>query len=59
MPSINLAMEGSLGRRGNLLDLVAASLGTVVQGRDAVNQAQDVATTFSSWGNCMKATYCK
>lgn len=61
MPSINVAMERSLGR--GFMDLLAASVAPVVGPRDAITNVQgqisDVKTAFSSWDNCMNAVYCK
>jgi hypothetical protein len=50
-------MERSL-RRG-FLDLLAASVRPAVEGRDVTSQISDVKTAFSSWDNCMQASFCK
>ena len=62
MPSINVAMERSL-RRG-FLDLFVQSLRPVLQKREgtisnAINEVSDVKQAFSSWDNCMQASFCK
>jgi hypothetical protein len=57
MPAIDVAMEQSL-RRG-FLDLFVATLRPAIERRDVVQQITDVKTAFSSWDNCMLATYCK
>lgn len=49
MPTIDVAMARSIPRE-MLLGL---------QQRGIADQANDVKTSFSSWDNCMKATYCK
>ncbi|KAH7162845.1 hypothetical protein B0J13DRAFT_615457 [Dactylonectria estremocensis] len=65
MPSIDVAMARSL--RGSnwevLKNLVARSVAAELSRRsvvdDATDKASDVATTFSSWDNCMEKAYCK
>ncbi|KAJ9139092.1 Fibroin-3 related protein [Pleurostoma richardsiae] len=61
MPSINIAMERSLRR--SAVDLLIASLRPALERRDVITDAQDkitdVKTAFSSWDNCMKASFCK
>lgn len=61
MPTINVAMERSL--RAGFMDLLAASLRPVFQRRDVITNVQgqitDVKTAFSSWDNCMQASFCK
>lgn len=61
MPSIDVAMARSL--RGGFLDLVSASVRPAVESRDAISNAQgkvqDFKTAFSSWDNCMQASFCK
>ncbi|OBT58270.1 hypothetical protein VE04_01558 [Pseudogymnoascus sp. 24MN13] len=49
MPTIDVAMARSVSRE-MLLGL---------QNRDLADSANNVKTSFSSWDNCMKATYCK
>lgn len=61
MPAIDAAMERSL-RRG-ALDFLAAAVRPAVEGRDTISNVQgsitDVKTAFSSWDNCMQASFCK
>jgi hypothetical protein len=57
MPAVDVAMERSL-RRG-FLDLFVATLRPALERRDVVGQITDVKTAFSSWDNCMQASYCK
>ncbi|GKT42079.1 uncharacterized protein ColSpa_02260 [Colletotrichum spaethianum] len=64
MPSIDVAMARSL--RGGLWGSVVSSMAANIENRgitDTVNNAgsqiNDVKTAFSSWDNCMAATYCK
>ncbi|KAK0734004.1 hypothetical protein B0T26DRAFT_47633 [Lasiosphaeria miniovina] len=57
MPAVNVAMERSL--REGFVQLLVASLRPAIQKRDIQGQVNDVKTAFSSWDNCMKATYCK
>ncbi|KAH8884518.1 hypothetical protein GQ53DRAFT_396153 [Thozetella sp. PMI_491] len=62
MPSVNVAMQRSL--REGLVDLVAASLRPALQRRDGTltnigNGISDAKTAFSSWDNCMQASFCK
>ncbi|OAA61170.1 hypothetical protein SPI_05194 [Niveomyces insectorum RCEF 264] len=63
MPSVDIAMAHSLGRRRGALDVLAAALEPVLTRRDAITNVEgkitDVKTAFSSWDNCMKATFCK
>ncbi|KAL2271283.1 hypothetical protein VTJ83DRAFT_654 [Remersonia thermophila] len=57
MPAVDVAMARSL--RGGVLDLFVASLRPAVERRSLTDQINDVGTAFSSWDNCMQATYCK
>ncbi|KAK3337234.1 hypothetical protein B0T19DRAFT_396877 [Cercophora scortea] len=57
MPAIDVAMQRSL--KEGFLELLAASLRPALERRDIQGQITDVKTAFSSWDNCMKATYCK
>ncbi|KAK3943656.1 hypothetical protein QBC46DRAFT_27725 [Diplogelasinospora grovesii] len=57
MPAIDAAMERSL--RDGFVDLLAASLRPVMGRRDIQGQITDVKTAFSSWDNCMQASFCK
>ncbi|KAK0618200.1 hypothetical protein B0T17DRAFT_509750 [Bombardia bombarda] len=57
MPAVDVAMRRSL--RGGFLDLLAASLRPALQRRDIQGEITDVKMAFSSWDNCMQATYCK
>jgi hypothetical protein len=61
MPSIDIAMERSLRR--SAVDLLIASLRPALESREVITDAQhkitDVKTAFSSWDNCMKASFCK
>ncbi|KAH6998283.1 hypothetical protein BKA56DRAFT_664884 [Ilyonectria sp. MPI-CAGE-AT-0026] len=62
MPSIDVAMARSL--RGSNWDIlketVARSFAAELTRRgDITDKASDVATTFSSWDNCMAQNYCK
>lgn len=57
MPSIDVAMARSLG--GRAMGLVAASLRPVLDRRGITDSANDIKNSFSSWDNCMAATYCK
>ncbi|KAK3695114.1 hypothetical protein B0T22DRAFT_93866 [Podospora appendiculata] len=57
MPAIDVAMQRSL--KDGFLELLAASLRPGLERRDIQGQITDVKTAFSSWDNCMKATYCK
>ncbi|KAL8419859.1 hypothetical protein RB594_002858 [Gaeumannomyces avenae] len=59
MPSVNVAMEGSL--REGAVDLLAASIRPLLDRRAGTitESVSDVRTAFSSWDNCMKFTYCK
>ncbi|KAK1600351.1 uncharacterized protein LY79DRAFT_585836 [Colletotrichum navitas] len=64
MPSIDVAMARSL--RGGVLGSVVSSLAANIENRgitdtvtNAGNQVSDVRKAFSSWDNCMAATYCK
>ncbi|KAK8019549.1 fibroin-3 related protein [Apiospora arundinis] len=67
MPHIGSVMERSLVSERStgeaLLNLVARSVAAGFMKRDAISDAKgqvmDVKTTFSSWDNCMKASYCK
>lgn len=54
MPSIDVAMERSV-RRG-AFDVLVNGLQPALENRSVVS---DVQTAFSSWDNCMQATYCK
>ncbi|KAI0176335.1 hypothetical protein GGR52DRAFT_356389 [Hypoxylon sp. FL1284] len=66
MPHIGVAMERSL-HEGSLKDafinLVARSAVAALEKRQSVggieNGISDAKTAFSSWDNCMKATFCK
>jgi hypothetical protein len=49
MPTIDVAMARNGSRE------MLAGLGR----RDIATTANNVKTSFSSWSNCMKATYCK
>ncbi|KAE9382238.1 hypothetical protein N431DRAFT_17902 [Stipitochalara longipes BDJ] len=53
MPHISTAMERSV-RRG-VGDIIVASL----RSRDIIGEASTVKNSFSSWSNCMAASYCK
>ncbi|KAN0121689.1 hypothetical protein V8E51_000015 [Hyaloscypha variabilis] len=53
MPHITTAMERSV-RRG-VGDIIVASL----RSRDIISEASTVKNSFSSWSNCMAASYCK
>ncbi|KAK1752507.1 hypothetical protein QBC47DRAFT_59369 [Echria macrotheca] len=58
MPAVEVAMRRSL--REGFAELLVASLRPALGRRqDIVSQANDVKTAFSSWDNCMAATYCK
>lgn len=62
MPSIDVAMARSL--RGSNWDIlketVARSFAAELTRKgDITDKASDVATTFSSWDNCMAQNYCK
>ncbi|KAK8139862.1 fibroin-3 related protein [Apiospora sp. TS-2023a] len=67
MPHIGVAMarslvpERSIGEA--LMGLVARSVAAGFMKRDAISDAKgqvmDVKTAFSSWDNCMQASYCK
>lgn len=61
MPSIDVAMARSV--RGGVLDIVARSLQAGLEQRGVISEAQgqisDIKLAFSSWDNCMQATYCK
>lgn len=60
MPSIDVAMARS--RRGGVWGSIAGSLDLSLAPRDLSDvkgKANDVATAFSSWDNCMESTYCK
>ncbi len=62
MPSIDVSMRRSV--KEGFVDLLIASLRPVMERRDdpvsgLVNEAEDVKTAFSSWGNCMQASFCK
>lgn len=67
MPHIGAAMERTLMPQRSLidsaLDLVARSVTAAMVKRDAVGDAKqqvtDVKTAFSSWDNCMQASFCK
>jgi hypothetical protein len=53
MPHITTAMERSMRRRVG--DVIVVSL----RPRDIIGEASTVKNSFSSWDNCMKASYCK
>ena len=57
MPSVDVAMARSL--RGGVWGSISSSLASSLAPRDIVGQVNDVKTAFSSWDNCMQATYCK
>ncbi|TLD13243.1 uncharacterized protein PgNI_03922 [Pyricularia grisea] len=57
MPSIDVAMARSLGE--GTMGLVVASLRPVLESRGITDSANDIKNSFSSWDNCMAATYCK
>lgn len=57
MPAVDVAMERSL-RRG-FLDLFVATLRPALERRDIMGQITDAKTAFSSWDNCMQASFCK
>lgn len=58
MPAVNVAMERSLGQ--GFVELMVASLRPAFERRNTIpGQINDVKTAFSSWDNCMKASYCK
>lgn len=67
MPHIGAAMERTLMPQRSLidsaLDLLARSVTAAMVKRDAVGDAKqqvtDVQTAFSSWDNCMQASFCK
>lgn len=46
-----------------MLDIVARSLQAGLEQRGVISEAQgqlsDIKLAFSSWDNCMQATYCK
>ncbi|KAK2072659.1 hypothetical protein P8C59_006997 [Phyllachora maydis] len=61
MPAVDIAMRRSLG--DGFVDLLVASLRPAFERRDGITnipgKVTDVKTAFSSWDNCMKASYCK
>lgn len=61
MPSVDVAMARSV--KEGFLDLLAASIRPGIDSRDVITDAQghitDVKTAFSSWDNCMNASFCK
>ncbi|SPO00878.1 uncharacterized protein DNG_03626 [Cephalotrichum gorgonifer] len=61
MPTIDVAMARSL--RGGVWGSIAEGLQSSIAPRDVVgdikNKASDAKLAFSSWDNCMQATYCK
>ncbi|KAF9879248.1 hypothetical protein CkaCkLH20_03481 [Colletotrichum karsti] len=64
MPSIDVAMARSL--RGGAWGSVMSSVAATIERRQimstvesAGNQIKDVKTAFSSWDNCMAASFCK
>jgi hypothetical protein len=67
MAHVSASMARSLGEERSfkeaLLDLLARSLVAGLGRRDTIGDIQgsvtDVRTAFSSWDNCMKATFCK
>lgn len=65
MATIDVAMARSLrpGAWETVTDIIARSLVAHAQKRDLVGDTQqkvtDVKTAFSSWDNCMKASFCK
>lgn len=53
-----MAMRRSL--REGFVDVLVASLRPALERRiDLEGQVADVKSAFSSWDNCMQATYCK
>lgn len=65
MPSVDVAMARSLrgGVLDQLKDVVTRAVVAGLSRRDIISDAQgkvtDVKTAFSSWDNCMKASFCK
>lgn len=61
MPSIDVAMVRSV--RGGVVDILARSVQAGLAPRGVISEAQgqlsDIKLAFSSWDNCMQATYCK
>lgn len=61
MPAVDVAMQRSL--RGGFVDLLIASLRPAITKRMDVatvqGQINDAKTAFSSWDNCMQASFCK
>ncbi|KPM41783.1 hypothetical protein AK830_g4784 [Neonectria ditissima] len=65
MPSIDVAMARSL--RGSTWHILKEAVGRSIAAElvrrgvvdDTSDKASDVATTFSSWDNCMEEAYCK
>jgi hypothetical protein len=57
MAAVEVAMRRSL--REGFVDLLVASLRPALARRDLEGQVADVKSAFSSWDNCMEATYCK
>lgn len=56
MPPIDVAMAQSLQHHKRMLDVLTAAVYPVLYRRTSIS---DVKTAFSSWDNCMNATYCK
>ncbi|KAK1835537.1 hypothetical protein QBC39DRAFT_298311 [Podospora conica] len=57
MAAVEVAMRRSL--RDGFVDVLVASLRPALARRDLEGQVADVKSAFSSWDNCMQATYCK
>lgn len=58
MVAVEVAMRRSL--REGFVDVLVASLRPALERRiDLEGQVADVKSAFSSWDNCMQATYCK
>ncbi|CAI4216463.1 unnamed protein product [Parascedosporium putredinis] len=61
MPSVDVAMVRSLrgGLWGTLTQGLTSNLGRRNTLEDLQNSASEAKTAFSSWDNCMQATFCK
>lgn len=61
MPSVDVAMARSLrgGVWGSIAESLDMSLAPRAIGDGVKDKATEVKTAFSSWDNCMEATYCK
>ncbi|KAK3329042.1 hypothetical protein B0H66DRAFT_11328 [Apodospora peruviana] len=58
MPAVNVAMQRSL--REGFEELLLASLRPALERRmDIQGEISDAKTAFSSWDNCMQASFCK